>query len=113
MGVSLLHVLAQWAGATAVIAAIGCLIAAALGVQMSGSFLLPGAEAFALARAMAILGGVSVLVAATTSTYYYWTVGVASGRATVLIETGLLGAATAFAGILRLLAVRAGARAPR
>jgi|SRR2546423_15472404 hypothetical protein len=113
MGVHLLQDGAQWAGATAILAALGCLIAGALGVQMSASYLLPGDEAFALARAMAILGGVAVVVASTSSTFYYWTVGVASGRATVLIEAGLLGAAMAFAGLLRVLAVRGRARAPR
>ena len=113
MGVYLLQEMARWAGATAVLAALGCLIAGALGVQMSASYLLPGDEAFALARAMAILGGVSVLVAGASCTFYYWTIGVASGRATVLIEAGVLGGATAFAGLLRLLAVRSRARAPR
>jgi hypothetical protein len=113
MGVHLLQDTAQWAGATAVLAALGCLIAGALGVQMSASFLLPADEAFGLARAMAILGGVSVVVACASSTFYYWTIGVASGRAAVLVESGLLLAAAAFAGLLRLLVVRSRARAPR
>lgn len=113
MGVHLLQETAQWAGATAVIAALGCLIAGMLGVQMSASVLLPGDEAFALARTLAVLGGVCVLIAGTVSTLYYWEVGVASARAAVLVEVGLLGTATTFAGLLRLLAGRGRARAPR
>jgi hypothetical protein len=113
MGVSLLHDVAQWAGATAVLAALGCLIAGALGLQMSASFMMPADEAYGLARAMAILGGSSVLVAAASSTFYYWSLGIASGRATVLIEAGLLGGAMVFAGMLRVLSVRSRARAPR
>jgi hypothetical protein len=113
MGVSLLQDVAQWAGATAVLAFVGCLIAGALAVQMSASPLLPGEEAYGLARAMAVLGGASVLVACSSSALYYWSIGVASGRAAVLIEAGLLVAATAFAGVLRLLVVRSRARASR
>ena len=41
MGVYLLQDLAQWAGATAVLAGMGCLIAALLGVQMSASMHAP------------------------------------------------------------------------
>jgi hypothetical protein len=113
MGVYLLQDVAQWAGATALLAALGCLIAGALGLQMSTSFLMPADEAYGLARAMAILGGSSVLVAAASSTWYYWTLGIASGRTALLIEVGLLGGATAFAGMLRVLVVRSRARAPR
>jgi hypothetical protein len=113
MGVYLLQDVAQWAGATALLAAIGCLIAGVLGVQMSASVLLPGDEAYGLARMMAVLGGISVLVAGASSTLYYWSIGIASGRATVLIEAGMLGGAMAFAGLLRLFAARGRARAPR
>ncbi|HEY8859126.1 MAG TPA: hypothetical protein VIM27_06695 [Gaiellales bacterium] len=103
MGVYLLHELAQWAGATAVLALLGCLIAAILGVEMSASVFLPGEAAFDLAKAMAILGGSAVLVAASTSTLYFWLVGVASERAAVLVEVSLLGSALVFAGTLRIL----------
>lgn len=113
MGVSLLQDAAQWAGATAVLAALGCLIAGALGVQMSASPLAPSEEAFRLSGLMAILGGSAVLVACGASTFYYWTIGVASGRTTVLVEVGTLGGAIAFGGLLRVLAVRARARASR
>jgi hypothetical protein len=114
MGVFLLHDLAQWAGATAILACLGCIIAAALGVQMSASALLPGEAAFDLARGMAVLGGSAVLVAAASSTLYYWLIGVASGRAAVLIEASLVGGTVLFAGLLGLLLRRGQhARAPR
>ena len=103
VGVYLLHELAQWAGATAVLALLGCLIAAILGVEMSASVFLPGEAAFDLAKAMAILGGSAVLVAASTSTLYFWLVGVASERAAVLVEVSLLGSALVFAGTLGML----------
>lgn len=112
MGVYLLQDVAQWAGATALLAALGCLIAGALGLQMSASPLLPGDEAYRLARAMAVLGGVCVLVAGASSALYYWMIGVASGHAVVAVETGMVAGAAAFAGLLRLLAVRTRAGAP-
>jgi hypothetical protein len=114
MGVFLLHDLAQWAGATAILASLGCVIAAALGVQMSASALLPGDAAFDLARAMAILGGAAVLVAASSATLYYWLVGIASDRAALLVEVSLVGGTLLFAGMLGLLLHRDGrAGAPR
>jgi hypothetical protein len=103
VGVYLLHELAQWAGATAVLAFLGCLIAAILGVQMSASVFLPGEAAFDLAKVMAILGGTAVLVAASTSTLYYWLIGLASERAAFLVEVSLLGGALVFAGTLGML----------
>ena len=99
----LLHELAQWAGATAVLAFLGCLIAAILGVQMSASVLLPSEAAFGLAKVMAVLGGSAVLVAASTATLYYWLIGVASERAAVMVEVSLLGGVLVFAGSLGML----------
>ena len=103
VGVYLLHDLAQWAGATAVLAAMGCIIAAILGVQMSASVFLPGEAAFDLAKTMAVLGGSAVIVAASASTLYFWLVGVASEWAALLIEVSLLGGALVFAGMLGML----------
>ena len=103
MGVYLLQHLAQWAAATALLACMGCIIAAALGVQMSASALMPGDEAFALARTMAILGGTAVLVAGFSSTLYFWLVGIASERAAILVGTGMLAAALVFVGMLGML----------
>jgi hypothetical protein len=103
VGVYLLHDVAQWAGATAVLACMGCIIAAVLGVQMSSSVFLPGEAAFDLAKTMAVLGGSAVIVAAASSTLYFWLVGVASGRAALLIEVSLVGGALVFAGTLGML----------
>ena len=113
MGVYLLQDLAHWAGATAILACLGCIIAAALGVQMSSSVLLPGDAAFALARLMAMMGGAAVFVAASTSTLYYWQIGVASGHATLLIETGVLAGGVVFAGMVGMMHERHHAGAPR
>lgn len=103
MEVNLLHGLAQWAGATAVLASLGCIVAAILGVQMSASAFLPGEAAFDLAKVMAVLGGTAILVAGAVSTWYYWLIDVASGRAALLIEVSLLGGALVFVGSLGLL----------
>ena len=103
MAIYLLHELARWAGATAVLASLSCIIAAILGVQMSASAFLPGEAAFDLAKTMAILGGWAVLVAASASTLYYWLIGIASERAGVAIEVSLLGCALVFAGTLAML----------
>jgi hypothetical protein len=78
MWLAAVHMVAQWAGATAVVALMGCIIAAVLGVQFSSHPLAPSAQAFDLARLMALVGGTAVIVAGTTSTFYWWSVGVAS-----------------------------------
>jgi hypothetical protein len=52
---------------------------------------------------MAVLGGSAVLVAASTSTLYYWLIGVASERAAVMVEVSLLGGVLVFAGSLGML----------
>ncbi len=113
MGVYLLQDLARWAGATAVLAALGCLIAAALGVQMSASMLLPGEAGFRLARQMAFLGSGAVFVAGASATLYYWMIGVASERAAGLVEAGLLAAMVVFAGVIGMMRDRSRARASR
>jgi hypothetical protein len=113
MGVYLLQDVAQWAGATAVLAGMGCLIAALLGVQMSASIMLPGEAAFALARTMAVMGSAAVFVAGATCTLYYWLIGVASERAAITVEAGLLAGAVVFLGMLGMLHERSRARAPR
>jgi asparagine N-glycosylation enzyme membrane subunit Stt3 len=112
VGVYLLHDVSQWAGATAILACLGCFIAAALGVQFSVSAMLPGDAAFDLARVMAVVGGTSVLVAAATCTLYYWLIGVASGRAAALVGVSLAAGTLAFAGILGMMFERRRA-APR
>ena len=106
MGVHVLQGVSQWAGAAALLACIGCLIAAALGLEMSASVFLPGEAAYDLARTMAVLGGTCVLVSASTATLYYWLVGVASGRATAFVEIGLVSATLIFGGAVGMLRER-------
>lgn len=103
MGVYLLHQLAQWAAATAVIACLGCFIAAALGIQFSASVLMPGDAAFALARTMATMGGAAVIVAGISSTLYFWLIGAASDRAAAIAGIGMVAAALVFVGMLGVL----------
>jgi hypothetical protein len=107
VGVYLLQHLAQWAAATAFLATMGCVIAAALGIQMSASALMPGDAAFALARAMAILGGSAVIVAGLSSTLYFWLIGVASDRAGLMVGAGTLAVGLVFVGMIGVLNERA------
>jgi hypothetical protein len=106
VGVYLLQHLAQWAAATALIACLGCIIAAALGIQFSASVLMPGDAAFALARTMAILGGTAVIVAGLSSTFYFWLIGAASDRAAVMVGVGVVAAALVFVGMVGMLHAR-------
>jgi hypothetical protein len=103
VGVYLLQHLAQWAAATAFLACLGCIIAAALGIQFSMSALMPGDAAFALARTMAVLGGGSVIVAGLSSTLYFWLIGAASDRAAALVGAAMIGVAVIFVGMLGVL----------
>jgi hypothetical protein len=103
MALDTLHLVAPWAGATSVVALLGCIIAAALGVQFSTQVLAPAADAFDLARLLALVGGTAVIVAGMASTCYWWRVGVASGTASVAIGCGLVGAAVLFAAAARAL----------
>jgi hypothetical protein len=107
MGVGPVHVLAQWAGATAFIAALGCIIAAALGMQFASEPFAPAADAFRLARLLALLGGAAVIVAGAASTFYWWRVGVASDAAAAAVGCGITGAAVVFAVAARALLHRA------
>lgn len=109
MGSAFLHLIAQWAGATSFVALLGCIIAFALALQFSRQPLAPAAAAFDLARRLALLGGVAVIVSAAASTLYWWRVGVAAGPVAAGIGLGLAIAAVVFAVAVRAL----GARAPR
>lgn len=109
VGTAFLHLIAQWAGATSFVALVGCVIAFALALQFSRQPLAPAAAAFDLARRLALLGGVAVIVACAASTLYWWRMGVAPGATAVGIGLGL-----ALAGVGFGVAVRAlNARAPR
>jgi len=109
VGTAFLHLIAQWAGATSFVALIGCLIAFALALQFSHQPLAPAAPAFDLARRLALVGGVAVIVACAASTLYWWRMGVAPGTAAAGIGLGLAVAAVVFAAAVRAL----NARAPR
>ncbi len=109
VGTAFLHLIAQWAGATSIVALFGCIVAFALALQFSRQPFAPAAAAFDLARRLALLGGAAVIVASSASTLYWWWRGVAAGAAVVAIEAGL-----AVATLLFTVAVRAlNARAPR
>jgi len=107
VGTALLHLIAQWAGATAVVALLGCIIAFALALQFSGQPLAPADAAFDLARRLALLGGVAVIVACAASTLYWWRMGVAAGAVAAAIELGIAIASLAFAVAVRALRARA------
>jgi hypothetical protein len=102
----ILHVVAQWAGATSVIALMGCIIAAAIGMQFSQDPLSPAAEAFELARTMALVGGSGVIVAGAAATLYWWQVGVVSTPVSAAVVSGLAVSAIAFAAAVRVLRAR-------
>ena len=103
MGLAALHLVAQWAGATAYVSLLAAIVAAAIGYGFSNGIDMPTAEAYRLGRHMALLGGIAVLIAGTTSTFYWWMQGVASDRAALLVEMGLLGLTAVFALVVALL----------
>jgi hypothetical protein len=104
-----LQLIAQWAGATSFVALLGCIIAFAIALQLSRQPLAPAAAAFDLARRLALLGGVAVIVAGAAATLYWWRMGVASGAVAAAVVLGL-----AIASLVFTVAVRAlNARAPR
>jgi hypothetical protein len=101
MGIELVRLVSQWAGAVAVLALLGCFIAAALGLQFSGAMIGPAGSAFQLVRRMALLGGGAVITAGLTSTLYWWRLGVASSSAAVAA-----GAVVSVAGPVFMIAAR-------
>jgi hypothetical protein len=107
VGVAFLHLIAQWAGATSVVSLVGCVIAFAIALQLSGQPLAPAAAAFDLARMLALLGGVAVIVAGGAATLYWWLVGVAPSATAAGIGSGLAIVALLFAVAVRALTARA------
>lgn len=97
MGLDLIRLVSQWAGATAVLALLGCFIATSLALQFSRIPLAPVGNAFQLARHMALLGGGAVITAGLTSTVYWWRLGVASTPAAGVALTTVTLSALAFA----------------
>jgi hypothetical protein len=101
MGLELVRLVSQWAGAIAVLALVGCFIAATAAVELTRSMLETAADAFRLARLMALVGGASVLVASLSATLYWWSAGVASGPAAGGTAMGVALAGAGFAVVVR------------
>jgi hypothetical protein len=99
MALELVRIVSQWAGVIAFLALFGCFLAATAAVELSRAMADTADDAFRLAQRMALLGGTCVLVAALTSTVYWWGVGVASEAAAfgIIAALGLAGAAFALA----------------
>jgi hypothetical protein len=112
MGVHLLADVAQAAMITVFLASFGCIVAAAIAVPMRDVPGQPGEQAFALARAMALLGGAAGFVCGTVAPVYFVLVGQTSPRAFLLIEMAMIGGAAAFwlavSAMLQARASRAG-----
>jgi hypothetical protein len=103
MGLELVRLISQWAGVIAFLALFGCFLAATAAVEVSRSMADTAADAFQLARRMALLGGGCVIVAGLTSTLYWWRLGVASPAAAAGIAAALALAAMMFTGLARRL----------
>ncbi len=103
MGLELVRIVSQCAGAVAVLSLVGCFVAAAAAVELSRAMLEAADDAFQLARRMALLGSGSVILAALTSTLYWWRVGIASTPAVLTITLGLGAVTAAFAILVRRL----------
>lgn len=91
------------------VALIGCIVAFAIALQLSGQPLGPAAAAFDLARMLALLGGAAVIVAGGAATLYWWLVGVAPTATAAGIGSGIVIVTLLFAAAVRAL----NARAPR
>jgi hypothetical protein len=96
MVVILLGDIAKASAVTVILAAFGCIVAAGFAVPMSMGPGQPAAEAFWLAKSMAMLGGIALLAFMATATCFFWLTGQASEKAFVLIELADVGLAIAF-----------------
>jgi hypothetical protein len=97
MDLELVRLVSQWAGAVAVLALLGCFIAAALGLQFVREAIGPAGGAVQLVRRMALLGGGAVVTAGLTSTFYWWRLGVASSAAAIAATAAVSIAGVTFA----------------
>ena len=104
MGLELLRLVSQWAGILAVLAMVGCFLAATFAVEASRAMVETADDAFQLVSHMARVGGVCVIVAGATSTFYWWQSGVASPEGAAAILAALALAATMFTVVVRRLA---------
>ena len=103
MVVVLLGDIAKASAVTVFLAAFGCIVAAGFAIPMSMGPGQPAAEAFWLAKSMALLGGIASLVFTATATVYFWLTGQASQEAFVLIEMATLGGAVVFVLVVAAL----------
>jgi hypothetical protein len=103
MGLELVRIVSQCAGAVAVLSLVGCFVAAAAAVELSRAMLETADDAFQLARRIALLGAGCVILAAVTSTLYWWRAGVASAEAAIAIGVLLGLAALTFTVLARRL----------
>jgi hypothetical protein len=103
MGLELVRIVSQSAGVVAVLALLGCFVAATAAVELSRAMADTADDAFHLARRMAVLGGSCVILASLTSTLYWWGAGVASPSAAAGIAVGLALAAATFTIVARRL----------
>jgi hypothetical protein len=103
MGLELVRLVSQWAGAIAVLSLVGCFLAATAAIELSRAMLETADDAFQLARRMALVGGGCVILAGLTSTLYWWRVGVASAAAAIAIGTVLALAGLTFTVVARRL----------
>ncbi len=72
MDLELVRLVSQWAGAVAVLALLGCFIAAALGLQFVREPIGSAGDAFQLVRRMALLGGGAVSLAGLAFAIAAW-----------------------------------------
>ena len=103
MGLELVRLISQCAGIVAVLALIGCFLAATMAAELSRAMVETADDAIQLVRRMALVGGVSVILAGLTSTLYWWQAGVASAEAAGAMFAGLVVAAVTFAAVARRL----------
>jgi hypothetical protein len=107
MGLELVRLVSQLAGAIAVLALVGCFIAATAAVELTRSMVETAADAFRLARLMALVGGAAVVVAGLAATLYWWSAGVASSAAASGTAMGIGLAGVGFAVVVRRVWERA------
>jgi len=103
MALELVRLISQCAGVIAFLSLAGCFIAATAAIELSRAMVETADDAFRLARRMAVLGGGCVLLAALTSTLYWWGVGTASAVAAFGIAVALGLACVAFTLVARRL----------
>jgi hypothetical protein len=103
MALELVRLVSQCAAIIAVLALIGCFLAATMAAEMSRAMVETADDAIQLVRRMALVGGGCVILAGLTSTLYWWRAGVASAQAAGAMFTGLVLAAVTFAAVTRRL----------